>query len=117
MNYQPGLHIIAEFSSSNNELLQQFSAVQQLLNTQITRYGLQKLGEVYHNFSPGGFTAVICLSESHISLHSWPEYQRVNMDIYLSNYQRVNDQTARSIYEELLQFFDATIISCQQINR
>ena len=117
MIYQPGLHIIAEFSSANKELLQQFPAVQQLLNGQIIRYGLQKLGEVYHNFEPAGFTAVICLSESHISLHTWPEFQRVNMDIYLSNYKRANDQTAHAIYEEMQQFFNATIISCQHIKR
>jgi len=117
MSYQPGLHIIAELSSSKNDLLQTFSFVRQLLNSQIHKYNLQKLGEVYHNFEPGGFTAVICLSESHISLHSWPEYQRINMDIYLSNYQRANDHTAQAIYEEVMQFFDAELISCQQIKR
>lgn len=117
MNYQPGLHIIAEFSSARKELLEQFSFVQKLLDTQISKYDLLKLGEVYHNFEPGGFTAIICLSESHISLHSWPEYDRINMDIYLSNYQQNNDQTGQRIFEELVRFFDAEVIACQQIKR
>jgi S-adenosylmethionine decarboxylase len=117
MHYEPGLHIIAEISSAKKELLEKFSFVQQLLDAQISQHGLHKLGEVYHNFQPAGFTAVICLSESHISLHSWPEHERVNLDIYLSNYQRNNDHTGRKIFEALTTFFDAAVISCQQIKR
>lgn len=117
MKYHPGLHIIAEFSSTQKELLEKFIHVQQLLHSQINKYGLHKLGEVFHDFEPAGFTAVICLSESHISLHSWPEYGRVNMDIYLSNYQRNNDQTGQQIFEEIVNFFGAEVISCQQLKR
>jgi S-adenosylmethionine decarboxylase len=117
MKYQPGLHIIAEFSSIHKELLEKFTHVQQLLHSQINKHGLHKLGEVFHDFEPAGFTAVICLSESHISLHSWPEYGRVNMDIYLSNYQRNNDQTGQRIFEEIINFFSAEVISCQQLKR
>jgi S-adenosylmethionine decarboxylase len=117
MNYQPGLHIIAEFSSPKKELLERSSFVQQLLHSQIIKYGLNKLGEVFHDFDPAGYTAVICLSESHISLHSWPEYERINMDIYLSNYRQNNDATGQRIFEEIVRFFDAEVISCQQIKR
>ncbi|MBO9563036.1 MAG: S-adenosylmethionine decarboxylase [Niastella sp.] len=117
MNYQPGLHIIAEISSSQKHLLERSAAVKALLDTQVIKHGLSKLGEVYHDFEPGGFTAVICLSESHISLHTWPEYERVNLDIYLSNYQRYNDDTGRQLFDELVAFFGAGIISCQQIKR
>jgi S-adenosylmethionine decarboxylase len=117
MNYQPGLHIIAAFSSPEKELLEKSSFVQQLLDVQINKYGLTKLGEVYHDFEPAGFTAIICLSESHISLHSWPEYERVNMDIYLSNYQRNNDQAGQKIFEEIVRFFNAEVLSCQQLKR
>jgi S-adenosylmethionine decarboxylase len=117
MDYQPGLHIIAEISSAKKNLLEQFASVKQLLDSQVAKYKLSKLGEVYHNFEPGGFTAVICLSESHISLHTWPEYERVNLDIYLSNYQRYNDDTGRQLFEELVAFFEADIIACQQLKR
>lgn len=117
MNYHPGLHIIAEFTTHKRELLEKCAATQQLLTTLITKYGLTRLGDVFHDFSPAGFTAVICLSESHISLHSWPEHSRVNMDIYLSNYQRNNDHTAQKLYEDIIRFFEAQVISCQQIKR
>lgn len=117
MNYQPGLHIIAEITSTQKHLLEKFAAVKQWLDVKVATHGLHKLGEVYHDFEPGGFTAVICLSESHISLHTWPEYERVNLDIYLSNYQRYNDDIGRQLFEELVSFLSAVVISCQQLKR
>jgi len=83
----------------------------------IENYGLQKLGEVYHDFEPGGFTGVICLSESHISLHTWPEYSKINLDIYLSNYLRENDGTVKALLEDIRSYFNAKVLSEQNIRR
>jgi S-adenosylmethionine decarboxylase len=83
----------------------------------VQRYQLQKLGEVYHDFVPGGFTAVVCLSESHISIHTWPEHGLVNLDIYLSNFQRNNDGTVSGIYQSLKEYFQASVCKEQIITR
>lgn len=83
----------------------------------IAAFALNKLGEVYHNFSPQGFTAVVCLSESHISIHTWPEHDLVNLDIYLSNHERSNDETVDRIFNEVVSFYNATIESEQRIIR
>ena len=36
----------------------------------------------YHEFSGGGYTAVALLSESHASIHTWPELGRVRYDVF-----------------------------------
>src|SRR5690242_7250742 len=107
MHYQPGTHIIASLHSPVQDLLQIHKGVREIINRLITQHALQKLGEVYHDFIPGGFTAVICLSESHISLHTWPEHGLINLDIYLSNFQRNNDGTVNDIYDALKGYFQA----------
>lgn len=117
MSYHPGTHIIASLTAADTGPLVQYGACKKKIDELIEKYGLQKLGEVYHNFSPGGFTAVVCLSESHLSIHTWPEYKKINLDIYLSNYQRSNDDTVAGIYEELIRFFDAMADSSHTINR
>lgn len=117
MAYQPGLHIIAELSVANTALLEQFRDAKGCIDNIIDRHALCNLGEVYHNFSPAGYTAVICLSESHISLHSWPEYGRLHMDVYLSNFLKDNDAITQAIFDELVYFFDAAIINQQTIQR
>jgi len=85
-DYQPGLHIIATLHSENIQLLTTYFDCKHLIDTLIESFDLKHLGEVYHNFSPAGFTGVVCLSESHLSVHTWPEYNKVNLDIYLSNF-------------------------------
>ena len=117
MPYLPGTHVIAALSTNEKELLAKYQRLQSQVDEWIGRYDLHKLGEVYHNFSPAGFTAVICLSESHISVHTWPEFGRVNLDIYLSNYQRDNDGTVRALYQSFIDWFNADIIEEQTIQR
>jgi len=40
------------------------------------------LGVSSHKFEPQGVTIMILLAESHISLHSWPEYNYVAIDVF-----------------------------------
>jgi len=117
MVYQPGTHIIASLASQHNSRLQTFELFKEEVDRLITTHALNNLGEVYHNFSPAGFTAVVCLSESHLSVHTWPEFGKINLDIYLSNYLRTNDETVEKIYKALVQYFDATVEETQTIRR
>jgi S-adenosylmethionine decarboxylase len=36
----------------------------------------------FHKFNPHGITGILLLAESHISLHSWPEFGFVAIDIF-----------------------------------
>ena len=117
MSYHPGLHIIATLRANDPQLLFHHEGFRQQLEDIIEKHNLQKLGEVYHDFVPGGFTAVICLSESHISIHTWPEHGLINLDIYLSNFQRNNDGTVEEIYKTLKQYFNASVCKEQSITR
>jgi S-adenosylmethionine decarboxylase len=111
MRYQPGTHIIATLTTENIPSLEEYSRFRLLVETLIQEFQLQKLGDVYHNFSPAGYTGVVCLSESHLSVHTWPEHGRINIDIYLSNYQRNNDGTVARIYQQLKEHFHATVVN------
>lgn len=115
--YQPGSHIIATLESDHMPLLHTCDDFRKFIEELIHQYHLQDLGGVYHNFSPSGFTAAICLSESHISIHTWPEHKKINLDIYLSNYLRNNDGTVDNLWEAIVAFFGASVLSFQKIRR
>lgn len=117
MEYKDGLHLIATLNTKKSSVLLSFSEVQLQLDFLIESENLHKLGEVYHNFKPNGYTAVVCLSESHISIHTWPEFEKVNLDIYLSNFQMVNDDKVQRIFRSLVKFFDAEILQSHEIWR
>lgn len=115
--YTPGLHLIATLHSDNTALLAGYTGFKSLADDLTGAFDLQKLGEVYHDFEPGGFTGIICLSESHLSVHTWPEFGKINLDIYLSNFQRVNNGTVRAIFDRIAAYFEAEVISENQIIR
>ena len=106
MHYKPGLHILSEFNSGKSDYLFSCKACNVLFNELIDKYELAKVGEVYHDFESGGFTAVICLTESHMSIHTWPEYGLATFDVFLSNYQRKNEDKVKGIYADVLAFFE-----------
>ena len=117
MLYNPGLHILSQFKSANTALLYSNPACRELFDRIISAYKLNKVGEVYHDFEGGGFTAVVCLTESHISIHTWPEFGLATFDVFLSNYQQVNDEKARGLYKQVLDFFEATELQKNEIKR
>lgn len=115
--YTPGLHLIATLHSDKTALLVEYTGFKALADDLTGSFELQKLGEVYHDFEPGGFTGIICLSESHLSVHTWPEFGTVNVDIYLSNFQRVNNGAVRAIFDRITAYFEAKVVSEHQIIR
>lgn len=117
MSYCPGTHLIATLLTPQTPALEAFDAFRTLIDSLIEANGLQKLGEVYHDFQPAGFTGVVCLSESHVSVHTWPEYGRMNIDIYLSNYLRNNDGTVQRLYDAIREHFGATVETEQFLKR
>ena len=50
------------------------------LNTVVDDLGLTRVSEHSHYFVPG-VSAVIILSESHLSVHTWPELEYMHVDL------------------------------------
>jgi S-adenosylmethionine decarboxylase len=44
--------------------------------------GFEAVGETFHQFEPQGVTGIILLSESHFSIHTWPEKAMLAADIF-----------------------------------
>lgn len=112
-----GLHCIANLQTSRLDLLSDFLAFQYFIDKEIRDFQLNKVGEVYHNFATGGFTAVVCLSESHLSIHTWPERNYLTFDVFLSNYLKDNRATTEALYQHTIQFFEAKVLEETILNR
>ncbi|NTB87844.1 adenosylmethionine decarboxylase [Agrobacterium tumefaciens] len=44
-----------------------------------------------HHFPSGGVTGIVVLSESHISIHSWPEHDYAAIDIFMCGNARISE--------------------------
>ena len=79
---QIGCHCIAELSGGSFSLLNDEAFIRQVLTEAADASGAYLLSINSHQFDPQGVTAVALLSESHISIHTWPEHGYAAVDAF-----------------------------------
>ncbi len=76
------VHIIAELYGCNNEQISYVESLQPVFRDVVKASGLTEITSRFHQFEPYGVTGFVLLAESHISIHTWPEYEYAAVDIY-----------------------------------
>lgn len=117
MQYSPGLHLLLDIKSDAKEKLESPGAWMDFIKQQITEFNLNSVGEYAHKFEAGGFTAIHGLTESHVSIHTWPEFGYCTCDIYLSNYQKDNSEKVKSFGKNVLSFFESKTFDWKEVTR
>ncbi len=115
-NYTKGLHLLVDLEQCKRNC-EQMEAFRSMILTAVEAHGLHVLGSVFHAFDNGAFTAVVCLTESHLSVHTWPEFGRVTFDVFLSNYLQVNDAKGQHLAETIAEFFQGEITMRKEVQR
>ncbi|MGI9196839.1 MAG: adenosylmethionine decarboxylase [Candidatus Nanopelagicales bacterium] len=77
-----GQHVLADVSGSTSLLLNDPSGLEALLIDASEGAGATVLQAHSHAFEPHGATAVVVLAESHVSIHTWPEWGGATIDAY-----------------------------------
>jgi S-adenosylmethionine decarboxylase len=77
-----GHHYIAEGSGCNPDIIGRVETVEQILVRAAEIAGVTVWSISFHRFSPNGVSGVVVISESHLSVHTWPEYGYVALDIF-----------------------------------
>ncbi|MEM2707619.1 MAG: adenosylmethionine decarboxylase [Candidatus Pacearchaeota archaeon] len=76
-----GYQISAEFYGVKN--ISYVHQIEPILNKALNESKLNIVKKpTYHQFNPHGVTAFALLEESHISIHTWPEYDYLSLDIF-----------------------------------
>lgn len=75
-----GNHIIAEFLGCEN--MEDYEHLEIALCDAAYAANATVIKVMTHKFSPMGMTGIVLLAESHISIHTWPEFGYVAVDIY-----------------------------------
>lgn len=117
MSYSPGLHLLLDIKTKTVEKLTEANHWKDFMAKQVSKYNLQMVGEAVHSFEKGGFTAIHGLTESHASIHTWPEYGYCTCDIFLSNFSRDNTNTVVEIGKLIIDFFESTDYEWREIKR
>jgi len=77
-----GCHLIVEFYGCNEGILDNVQVIKEHMLIAAQKIGATIVGEKFHHFSPQGASGAVILAESHLSIHTWPEYQYAAVDFF-----------------------------------
>jgi S-adenosylmethionine decarboxylase proenzyme len=63
--------------------------------------GAEVIGDAFHTFEPWGVSGTVTIAESHLAIHTWPEYNFAAITFETCG-SRMNHRKA---YNHLIQFF------------
>jgi S-adenosylmethionine decarboxylase len=77
-----GRHLILDLYDCDPEILDNYDQLQTYLETALALAGANILRIFGEKFDPQGVTLLALLSESHASIHTWPELGYAAVDLY-----------------------------------
>jgi len=104
-------HTLIDLYDVEYDLLNNLSVLLDKLKYISNIINLTILTESYHQFKPHGLTIMLLLSESHISIHTWPEKNSACLDI-LSCKNNPNDFT-----DDIIKLFNTNNYKITTIKR
>jgi S-adenosylmethionine decarboxylase len=77
-----GQHLLAEYHGCNVEVLDDLKRIESLLNEAARAAQTKVVASVFRPFVPQGVSGVVVIEESHLSIHTWPEFGYASVDFY-----------------------------------
>jgi S-adenosylmethionine decarboxylase len=77
-----GRHIIAEFYDCDKSILDDVEAIENHMKEAAYETGATLVNSSFHRFLPYGVSGVVVISESHLTIHTWPEYGYAAVDLF-----------------------------------
>ncbi len=99
--YALGKHLLLELKNCNKELLDDLDFLKACLNDAAVQSGATVVGESFYHFPPHGVSGILNIAESHISIHTWPEYGYAAVDVFTCGDDVKPEEAARLITQRL----------------
>ncbi|MBI4246164.1 MAG: S-adenosylmethionine decarboxylase proenzyme [Candidatus Rokubacteria bacterium] len=77
-----GRHLLLELFDCDSDAINNLEAVKGALIEASKRAQATIVDVVFHEFNPFGISGVVVIAESHLSIHTWPEYRYAAVDIF-----------------------------------
>lgn len=77
-----GTHLLLELWLCNREKLNSSEFVEESMLKAAESSGATVLSSSFQTFNPQGISGVVIIAESHLTIHTWPEYGYAAVDIF-----------------------------------
>jgi len=85
MTYQRpplGRHFLLDIAEAPFDLLDDPVGIEEALVATVRTMGAKVLGIYVHRLTPQGISGVVVISESHLTIHTWPELGEAAVDLF-----------------------------------
>ncbi|GAB6181415.1 adenosylmethionine decarboxylase [Desulfotomaculum defluvii] len=108
-----GVQLMAEVWECDPEKLNNLKTVEEIMVGAARKANAEIREVVFHRFEPQGVSGVVVISESHLTIHTWPELAYAAVDIFTCG-EHVDPWIA---LENITQEFNAEEINVMEITR
>ncbi len=99
---QLGKHILIEYYDCDSEVLNNTLLIEKYMIEAAKMAQATIVESVFHTFSPWGVSGgVVVIEESHITIHTWPEYKYAAVDLFTCG-NTIKPWVAFKFLEEML---------------
>ena len=79
---QLGRHILVEFYNCDKEVLNNHCEIEKHMNEAAIRSNATIVQSAFHTFNPWGVSGAVIIQESHLTIHTWPEFGYAAVDLF-----------------------------------
>lgn len=77
-----GRHVLAEYFNCDKELLNDPQKLEQFMQEAAKKANATVISSSFRTFEPFGVSGVVIVAESHLAIHTWPEYGFAAVDFF-----------------------------------
>ncbi|MDD2431949.1 MAG: adenosylmethionine decarboxylase [Firmicutes bacterium] len=108
-----GRHILCEAYGCDRKVLNDVRRVEKIMVAAALAAGAEVREVAFHHFSPQGVSGVVVISESHLAIHTWPEFGYAAIDVFTCG-ESVDPWVA---CDYLFEKFDAQNVQSSEVQR
>lgn len=79
---QLGKHLLVEYYDCDVEILKNTLLIEKYMIEAAEAARATIVKSIFHTFNPWGVSGVIVIEESHLTIHTWPEYKYAAVDLF-----------------------------------
>ena len=77
-----GRHILVEYYNCDSEILKDPAFIESQMKQAALEAKATIVESVFHHFNPWGVSGAVIVEESHLTIHTWPEYGFASADFF-----------------------------------
>jgi S-adenosylmethionine decarboxylase len=108
-----GRHLLVEYYDCDENILNDASRIEEAMTEAADQAGATIVNSIFHLFNPHGVSGVVVIAESHLAIHTWPEYGFAAADIFTCGDKVIPEAAIESLHKAL----KAASRQCKEIPR